>query len=69
MKKQITKQEYLILVALMHLGREHNRKMNEFWIAINELLEDEGDTIGWFILEEKPFNTGLLEKMGIEVVE
>ena len=69
MKKQITEQEFLILVGLMHIARTHNKKMNEYWEAINELIEDDDDTIGWYVLEEHPFDKKFLSSKGIEVVE
>ena len=69
MKTQITEQEFLILVGLMHIARTHNRKMNEYWKAINELVDDEDDIIGWYVLEEEPFNKEFLLSKGIKVVE
>ena len=68
MKKEITKQEYLILEGLMHLGRLHNRKSNEYWEAINDLMDDDDDEISGYMFDDHPI-VKILEWRGVKVLE
>ena len=68
MKKNITHQEYLTLEGLMHLGRLHYKKMNEYWKAVNNLMDDDSDEISGYIFDDHTIKK-ILEWGNIEIVE
>ena len=68
MKKEITQQEYLQLEGLMYLARLHNDKMNDYWEAINILMDDDGDEISGYVFDKHPLSK-ILEWREVKVLE
>ena len=70
MKQIVSKNEYLQLVGLKTIAVQYNKKLQEIYESVNELMEEEDDE-GWisdFIYDENTSVDKFLEGLKVEKI-